>query len=151
MIIAKPVVDKQYWILRQGDHKVGNIEAVGDEFDVKINDQVQRFKTVSMIKQRAQIEFEPVGNKPKKDPATYDVHGYSAGCRVYNPIWDVMHKLPLFTKEKKSKSWYAAGWYLVKQHRTWELVQSPKLIQLQRYPYQGPFLNKEEANDKSIS
>jgi hypothetical protein len=146
MIIAKPVVDKQYWILRQDGHKVGNIEAVDDGYQVKINNEIQRFKTVSMIKQRVKIEFESVGNKPNRDPATFHVHGFPAGCRVYNPIWDVKHKLPLYNKEKKSKSWYAAGWYQVKQHKQWELVQSPKLISLERYSYQGPFYSKEQAN-----
>jgi hypothetical protein len=146
MITAKPVVDKQYWILRQDGHKVGNIEAVDDGYQVKINNEIQRFKTVSMIKQRVKIEFESVGNKPNRDPATFHVHGYPAGCRVYNPIWDVKHKLPLYTKDRKSKSWYAAGWYQVKQHKQWELVQSPKLISLERYSYQGPFYSKEQAN-----
>jgi hypothetical protein len=146
MIIAKPVVDKQYWILRQDGHKVGNIEAVDDGYQVKINNEIQRFKTVSMIKQRVKIEFESVGNKPNRDPATFHVHGFPAGCRVYNPIWDVKHKLPLYNKEKKSKSWYAAGWYQIKQHKQWELVQSPKLISLERYSYQGPFYSKEQAN-----
>jgi hypothetical protein len=125
---------------------VGNIEAVDDGYQVKINNEIQRFKTVSMIKQRVKIEFESVGNKPNRDPATFHVHGYPAGCRVYNPIWDVKHKLPLYTKDRKSKSWYAAGWYQVKQHKQWELVQSPKLISLERYSYQGPFYSKEQAN-----
>jgi hypothetical protein len=69
---------------------------------------------------------------------------------VYNPIWDVQHKLPLYTKNKKSRSWYAAGWYQVKQRRTWTIEQSPKLITLQRYQYQGPFYTKEEANVKPL-
>ena len=146
MITAKPVVDKQYWILQQDGHKVGNIEAVDDGYQVKINNEIQRFKTVSMIKQRVKIEFESVGNKPNRDPATFHVHGFPAGCRVYNPIWNVKYRLPLYNKEKKSKSWYAAGWYQVKQHKQWELVQSPKLISLERYSYQGPFYSKEQAN-----
>jgi len=69
---------------------------------------------------------------------------------VFNVLWEVKHKLPLFTKEDNSKSWFAAGWYLVKQHRSWKTIQNPKLITLQRYAYQGPFHSKEEANDKSV-
>jgi hypothetical protein len=60
-------------------------------------------------------------------------------------MWDVKHRLPLFTKENKSKSWYAAGWYAVKQHRSWKLIRNPKLIVLERYQYQGPFHTQEEA------
>lgn len=148
-LIAKPVIDKQYWILKQDDKKVGVVEAVADGFAVRIQDRVSRYKTIKMAGRDANIEFEPA-QKPKKQP-TNQVHGYDVSGKIYNALWDVKHRLPLFTKEEKSKSWYAAGWYMVKQHRNWKLVQNPKLIALQRYKYQGPFHSKEEANDKSVS
>lgn len=147
-IIAKPVIDKQYWILKQDDKKVGVIEAVADGFAVKIRDNVSRYKTIKMAGRDANIEFEPA-IKTKKS-ATNQVHGFDVSGKIFNALWDVKHKLPLFTREEKSKSWYAAGWYMVKQHRSWKLVQNPKLIALQRYKYQGPFHSKEEANAKSI-
>jgi hypothetical protein len=105
---------------------------------------------MAMIRKQGDIEFAAVGNRPSKEPASYQVQGYPSGSRVYNPIWDVQHKLPLYTKNKKSRSWYAAGWYQVKQRRTWTIEQSPKLITLQRYQYQGPFYTKEEANVKPL-
>ena len=148
-IIAKPVIDKQYWILKQDNQKVGIVEAVEDGFTVKIRDSVSRYKTIKMAGRAANIEFEPA-LKIKKQPTT-QVHGFDVSGKIYNALWDVKHKLPLFTRSDKSKSWFAAGWYMVKQHRTWKLVQHPKLITLQRYKYQGPFHTKEEANDKSVS
>ena len=149
-IIAKPIVKDQFYILTQDDKKVGNIEATGDGFAVRINNQVMPFKTIAMIRKQVDIEFPAVGNKPNRESASYQVQGYPSGSRVYNPIWDVQHRLPLFTKNNKSRSWYAAGWYQVKQRRTWAIVQSPKLITLERYPYQGPFYTREEANVKSL-
>jgi hypothetical protein len=149
-IIAKPIVKDQFYILTQDDKKVGNIEATGDGFAVRINNKVMPFKTMAMIRKQVDIEFPAVGNKPNKEPASYQVQGYPSGSKVYNPIWNVQHKLPLFTKNNKSRSWYAAGWYQVKQRRTWAIVQSPKLITLERYPYQGPFYTKEEANVKPL-
>ena len=151
MIVAKPVVDNQFWILQENDRKIGNIEATNEGFAVKIDNTITSFKTLNMIKQRVNIAFEPVGNKPTKTTAAYNVHGYPSGSKAHNPIWDVKHRLPLFTKDNKSKSWFAAGWYKVKQRKTWDVVQSPKLITLQRYPYHGPFHTREEANDKSVS
>ena len=149
-IIAKPVIKDQFWILKQNDRKVGNIEATGDGYSVKIDNRVTSFKTINMIQQRANIEFESVGNIPSREPTSFQVQGYPSNSRVYNPIWDVKHKLPLFTKTAKSRSWFAAGWYQIKQRRTWSVVQSPKLITLERYTYQGPFYTNEEANAKSI-
>ena len=149
-IIAKPIVKDRFYILTQDNKKVGNIEATGDGFAVRINNKVMPFKTMAMIRKQVDIEFPAVGNKPNREPASYQVQGYPSGSRVYNPIWNVQHKLPLFTKNNKSRSWYAAGWYQVKQRRTWSIVQSPKLITLERYPYQGPFYTREEANDKPL-
>lgn len=148
-IIAKPVIDKQYWILKQDNKKVGIIEAVDDGFAVKIKDNVSRYKTIKMAGRAADIEFEPAQKSYKQ--SANRVHGFEVSGKIYNALWDVKHKLPLFTRTDKSKSWFAAGWYMVKQHRTWKLTQHPKLITLQRYKYQGPFHTKEEANDKSVS
>jgi hypothetical protein len=149
MILAKPVVDKQYWILKQDDQKVGNIQAVDDGYQITIRNKTVSYKTIPMLRTRENVEFEPAVKSAKESNSS--VHGYDAGCRVYNPIWNVKHRLPLFTKDTKSKSWFAAGWYMIKQHRTWRAVQNPKLIVLERYKYQGPFHSKEEANDQSIS
>ena len=95
MIIAKPVIDKQFWILQQNNEKIGNIEATGTGFQVTINNQVQQFKTIRMAAQRANIHFE-TGIKLSK-PDIHSVHGYSAASRVYNPVWDVQQQLPLYT------------------------------------------------------
>lgn len=149
MITAKPVIDKQFWILKEDDRKVGNIQAVDSGYQLTINNKIVNYKTIPMLVRREQIEFEKP-TKPAKVPTNL-VHGYSVAGKIFNPLWDVKHKLPLYTKEEKSKSWFAAGWYRVKQHRNWKVVQNPKLITLQRYAYQGPFHSKEEANGQSVS
>lgn len=143
-IVAKPVIDKQFWILQEGDRKVGNVEACAGGYQVKIRNQVSQFKTIKMVEQRAQVTFEKTAKK-KTVSDTHAVYGYPTAGRVYNGIWNVPKKLPMYTKTAKSKSWYAAGWYQVKTGRSWTVCQDPKLILLQRYDYQGPFYSKEEA------
>jgi hypothetical protein len=145
MIVAKPIIKDQYWILKEDNQKVGEIEKANGELVVKFKDPA-RFKTVKMNgRAMPGIEFElPV---ERSDSEKNFVHGYEVKGAVYNPVWDVKQRLPLFTREDKSKSWFAAGWYLVRQHRNWKAVQHPKLITLQRYPYQGPFYTKDEANE----
>jgi hypothetical protein len=100
-----------------------------------------------MAAQRVNIEFEISPKVEKRTEPCYLVHGYPSQGRAYNPVWDVIQKLPIYTKTKKSKSWFSAGWYRVKKGRNWATVQDPKLIVLQRYPYQGPFYTKESADD----
>lgn len=148
MIVAKPVVDKQFWILQQDDKKVGNVEACqGGGFQLRLNDTVQQYKSIKMVTQLHNIVFEPPIKIKKKLVGT-DVHGYEAQGKIYNPTWDIKHRLPLYTKTKKSKSWFAAGWYQVMRGRVWKTVQDPKLITLQRYKYHGPFHTQDEANNQ---
>ena len=149
MIVAKPEIDNQYWILKQDDEKIGNVQAVDGGFALTIRNKVAKFKTIRMLRRQANIEFaEPEHVTPiPKDR----VHGYPTGCRTHNGMWNVQLKLPLFTKTTKSKSWFAAGWYSIKQHRSWKVLQNPKLIVLERYTYQGPFYTEEQARDQSVS
>jgi hypothetical protein len=146
-LIALPVVDKQYWILKDNDRKVGNVEACAGGYQVKINNQVVQYKTIKMVEQRVNVHFESAPKVSKSKTKTNLVHGYPASGRIYNPMWDLQQKLPIYTKTTKSKSWFAAGWYRVKKGRNWATVQDPKLIVVQRYPYQGPFYTREEAEN----
>jgi hypothetical protein len=148
-MIAIPIVDKQFWILKRDNEKIGNVEACDGGYQVKINNQVvAQYKTIKMVERNVDIHFETGYKVEKKKSTAKEVHGFQASGRVYNPMWDVQQKLPIYTKTNKSKSWHAAGWYTVKKGRRWAAMQDPKLIVLQRYPYQGPFHTKEEAQPK---
>lgn len=144
MLVAKVVADKQFWILQEDDRKVGNIEAWNGGYQVRINNQVKQFKTIKLAARESNIVFAE--EKVVSKPDTTAVHGYPVAGRCYNPVWDVVHHLPIYTKTSKSKSWFAAGWYSIKRGRNWKVVQDPKLIALQRYPYQGPFKTKDEVS-----
>jgi hypothetical protein len=143
MLVAKVVADKQFWILQEDDRKVGNIEAWNGGYQVRINNQVKQFKTIKLAAKESNIVFAKEETPSKPDNTV--VHGYPVAGRCYNPVWDVVHHLPIYTKTSKSKSWFAAGWYSIKRGRNWKIVQDPKLIALQRYPYQGPFKTKDEV------
>jgi len=108
---------------------------------------VAQFKTIRMAARTVNIEFEPAVKKIKPANKIDHVHGYPVSGRIHNPMWDVSQRLPVYTKTKKSKSWFAAGWYNVRRGRNWRTMLAPKLIVLQRYPYQGPFYSEHEAND----
>ena len=145
MIIAKTIIPDQYWILRENDRKVGNIEQAPDGFlHVKIEDRVEKFKTIHTIQKQKSIDFEPP-KQPTPQYVSNQVHGYPTTARPFNGVYDVKHQIPLWTREERSKSWLAAGWYAVRQGRTWKIEQCPKLIMLERYEFQGPYHTAEEA------
>lgn len=145
MLQAKPVIPNQYWILRDDAGKVGNIEATADGVQVKINNQVQVFKNIGILKQKVKIAFEPAPRVKTAPKISHEVSGYHTTGRPHNAIFDVKHQVPLWTKEPRSKSWYAAGWYAVRHGRRWQTVECPKLITLERYEYRGPFHTEQEA------
>jgi len=151
MIIAKTVIPNQYWILQQDNQKIGNIEAAPDGYAVKIMQQTQKFKTINMVKNRIGVEFQSTPARQTKSHTKHQVHGFPTTSKPHNAIYDVKHRVPLWTKDANSKSWYAAGWYKIKQGRSWSVIQCPKLITLNRYRYQGPFLTETQANDHEPS
>jgi len=147
MLVAKPVIDKKFWILQKDNEKIGNVEACAGGYQVRINNQISQYKTIKMVEQRTGVRFDPPMIRTRsRSVSVHSVHGYPTVGRVHNPVWDVPHALPLYTKTVKSRSWFAAGWYSVKKGRKWRTVQDPKLIVLQRYPYHGPFFSSQEVS-----
>jgi hypothetical protein len=149
MIIAKPIIPNQFWILKENDRKVGNIEAGPEGYSVKINNHTSTFQTLNKIKRQVDIAFEPTYKKLKSESKN-QAYGFETMSRPYNAMYDVKHQVPLWTRDARSKSWYAAGWYRIKQGRGWSAVFCPKLITLQRYSYQGPFHSEEQANGQPV-
>jgi hypothetical protein len=146
MLKAKTIVPNQYWILRDSDRKIGNIEANSSGYAINyVDGKTMQFEDLKILQQRLDVDFESVPRVATKT-TTNQVHGYPTNRRPYNPMFDVKHQLPLWTSEPRSRSWLAAGWYRVSRNgRDWKIVQCPKLIMLERYPYQGPFHTADAA------
>lgn len=149
MIIAKPVLKNEFWILQRDQEKIGNIESLGDGYAVRIDNQVVKVKSITALKKTTDLVFEKI--PVSKSRAHRSVYGYDTDCAVYNPLWDLKRKLPLFTKQRKSKSWFAAGWYAIQQKNVWQVVQNPKLITVKRYQYHGPYQTAVAAEEKKAT
>jgi hypothetical protein len=147
MIIAKPVIDNKFWILQQNEKKVGNVEATDSGYEVTLNNTVTEYKTIKMLEKNSSIHFVSFHSSKNKNQPDHSVYGYPTKEKVFNPIWNVKHKLPLYTTDEASKCWVAAGWYQIKKGKHWAVAQDPKLILLERYPYRGPYYTKEEASN----
>lgn len=145
MIEAKPVIPHQYWILREHDRKVGNIEVTDQGYQVNLNGRQVQVKNLESLTATVPIEFKDIPKSQPTPEVVHEVHGYATSAPAYNAIFDVQHQLPLWTREPRSRSWLAAGWYRVRQNRTWRVVHCPKLILLERYSYQGPYHSADAA------
>jgi hypothetical protein len=141
-LIAKTVIKNQYWVVTDGEKKVGNVTAEESGYNLKLNGSNHFFKTTNDIKKYTLIEFESLKTKIKSDLPFYN---FPTPTKFYNSILDIKRKLHLFTKTRKSKCYYAAGWFVINQTQENEVVFCPKYIFVQRYKYIGPFLTKTEA------
>ena len=145
-LIAKPVVKNQFWIVTDGEEKVGNVLADGSGFELKLNGNKTHYKNTKAIERITNIRFENIA-KLKTSNKDLPFSEYPTTAKVYNSILDVKRKLHLFTKTPKSKCYYAAGWYTVNQGQETKVVFCPKYIFIQRYGYNGPYKSKEEAEN----
>lgn len=137
MILAKPVVANKYWILQENNRKIGTVESSDSGFRVTIKNDSAEFKTIKTLKNKTNILFEEPPAK-KKPTVEHMVNGFATNSVPYNAVYDVQRRLPMFTKKRKSKSWYAAGYYQICLDGQWVTMFCPKLILLQRYEYRGP-------------
>jgi hypothetical protein len=143
-LIAKPVVQNQFWIVTDGKEKVGNVIADGSGFEVKLNGNKTHYKNTTSIKKKTNIEFESI-QKIDKSAHNLPFKVYPTTSRVYNSILDIKRKIHLFTTSTNSKCYHAAGWYVINQGSEPKVTFCPKYIFIQRYPYQGPFKSEEDA------
>lgn len=142
-LVAKPIVNGQLWVITDGQKKIGNIEANGQQYTVKIGGTVDIYANTKNIERAASITFEKPSRTHLDTPPF--AHWPTPKKRTYNNYWDVRRKIHVFTKTADSKCYYGAGYYNLKIGDRWQTMFCPKYIFIQRYPYNGPHLNLDQA------
>lgn len=142
MLVAKPI-DKEFWILQENNIKIGNVLVTNGRYQVKINNQITEYQNQDSVESAIGVKLTTT--TPTSTVTT--IRGYHTGSEAFNQTWDVSRGLPLFTKVPSGQCWHAAGWYRMNREGRWVTQECPKLIYLQRYPYEGPFLTKREAEN----
>ena len=138
MIKAKPVSDK-FWILKDDSGKVGEVNISNNKYTVTVNGRTASFRSRDALTSDTGIEFLPNSTCNSNEPQT-TVYDYPIlEDDSFNAVWNLKLNLPLYTSSEDSKSWLAAGHYLVKIKDKWKNILSPKLIILQRNDYRGPY------------
>lgn len=146
-LLAKSIVKNKCWIVEKDGLKVGMIMINPDGVVYQHNQTREHFASLKLLSDRYNILVEK--HPPKKPIAQpYEVYGFPCEYRPHNVLWDVRHRLPIFTKTSKSKSFFCAGYYIVKFNNGWVKSYCPKLITLNRYPYAGPYDTQEEMQER---
>lgn len=143
---AKEIVDGKFWIVESGGVRVGTLSLNEDQYMLS-DASGTHFFTERQLKKKLgkEVAWEKLNIT---ETHTLDVHGYSSSVQPQNTMYDVKRKLPLFTKSEKSKSLYAAGYYVIRFNKGWVKSFCPKLITLERYEYRGPFKTELEMRQE---
>ena len=148
---AKVLIPNKEWLVTDHNKKIGAISKNKNGYKFYKNGESMGFKNLNEAKaQLGIVLFEDSIKKIKQElpNKNHVIYEYPCDVEPHNPIYNVRKKLPLYTKEANSKSQFCAGHYIIQLRK--ELIKSfcPKLITLQRNPYQGPFKTDAEAEER---
>jgi len=146
-LIAKPIIKNQFWVVTDGERKVGNVESQGNGFEVKIGTNIEHYDNTKQIEKVKNIEFERVVKSNQTTTIPPFAVFPTGNNRIFNSVLDVKRKLHLFTKTNKSKCYHVAGWFAVKQTHEFTPIFCPKYIFIQRYDYHGPYKTEDEVKN----
>lgn len=139
-IIAKPVVKNKFWIVEEDGEQIATIQAIEDGGYAYVhNERREVFPTIKLLAEKYRIHLAKSASAAKTAKGNWEVHGFPVNGRPHNVLYNVPRRLPVYTKTNKSRSYYCAGYYLIKLKDEWESHFCPKLITVNRYPTQGPF------------
>lgn len=149
---AIPIVDGKFWIVEQDGDKVATLHKQdNNKFILSNIDGELRFdEKEEIIDTFGSKFFLPENTLPINLSEDTECHGYPTKTKPYNSMYDVRRKLPMFTKQPKSKCFHCAGWYAIK-FKTWVVAFCPKLITVDRYETLGPFKTKAKASEVKCS
>lgn len=150
--ITKALIPNKEWIVQFGNQKLGSIRRFRKEYKFVKNgnyvtvgsfeDVIQKFGISNLDNGLKKIK------KEKVEATSFVIYGFLCSSKPYKSIYNIQKKLPLFAKSNKSKSWYCAGYYVIKFNKGWVKSFCPKLITLERYPYFGPYKTDQEMKEK---
>lgn len=143
-LIAKPVVENSYWVVTDGQNKVGNVIASNNGFNVILGNNIQYCANTADIMRNYSIEFERSKKKSLQSSVPWKISATSKS-KTYNNMFDVRRKLHLYTKSAISKCYYVSGYFAIDVYGEWNVFECPKYIFVQRYNYSGPYDTKEQA------
>jgi hypothetical protein len=145
-LIAKPIIKDQYWVVTDGEKKVGNVQANSAGYEVILNGSTLQFNNTGDIRKQTKISFQPMKSNNTRIKMPYPE--YPSPNKTYNDMFDIKRKLHIFTKSTKSKCYHVAGWFNIDQNGQKQTIFCPKYIFIQRYPYDGPYKSEDEANSR---
>lgn len=149
-IQAKPLLKNKLWILEANGEKFGALQKSEDGYTIIRETKKEKFMTPEELAQHYAITYEKtIGDK--KTSKKRMIYNMPCSDDPHNEMYNVQNNFPVYTKDKFSKSYYCAGYYLINiNDNGWEKYYCPKLIMVERYPYYGPFKTIKEMEEEYL-
>jgi hypothetical protein len=143
-MIAKQIVKNKFWIVENEGKKIATIQQHNDGIAWVNSSQREQFANIDLLKNYYNLHFDRQTNKTIKTTKN-ELYEYPCDQTPFNQVWDIKHRVPLYTKTKKSKCYHVAGYFVVDVNNKKEVIFCPKYIYIQRYEYLGPYKTEKEA------
>jgi hypothetical protein len=150
---TKVLVPNKSWIVENNGSRLGTLNkekkgysffCKGNKIEIRDLGEVKNYFGIDQLEERSK-QTSKLQSKSSTDNAIYE---YPCSSKPHNPVYNIIKRLPIYAKSSKSKSLYCAGYYVIQFRKGWVKSFCPKLITLERYPYQGPF--KTEAEMRAV-
>jgi hypothetical protein len=144
---AKEILKNKFWIVENNGLKFGTISLNDEQYILSTPSGTQMYHTEKELTKALDKKLSWT-DLDITETVAKEIHGFPTNSTPFNPMFDVKRKLPLFTKSDKSKSLYAAGYYIIKFDKGWVKSFCPKLITVERYTTKGPFKTEIEMRQE---
>jgi hypothetical protein len=104
--IAKVLIPNKSWILEKNGRKVATLNKENRGYCILQNGNRQNFHNLSELKERFGITIEEkiIDIESSTSNDLNEVYNYPVKGKIFNPLWHVHKKLPIYTKSRSSKS-----------------------------------------------
>ena len=143
---AKVLIPNKSWILEEEGKKLGTLNKERKGYTFFKKGTKLTLEDMSSVKEKFGTEIFKDTPKQSTQPiiSNKSIYDYPCGSKPYNPVFNIKKRFAIYSKSSKSKSLYCAGYYIIKFRKGWVKSFCPKLITLERYPYQGPYKTEDE-------
>ena len=144
---ANEILKNKYWIIEDADSKtkVGTLSKDNDNRYMYSCDTGSYFyDNKNQVEKTLGEILWTKGSISNKPDVSKEIYKLPTSTTPYNAMFDLKRKFALFTKSKKSKSLYCAGYFCIHFEKGWVKSFCPKLVTLEKYEHKGPFKTELE-------
>lgn len=147
-MLAKTIVANRFWILEDPNQgRVGTMQSTDIGVQVNVQGRVTHYENFQQAAADLQL-YQAAASTVEKETIEWNSNGYPTAVQPYNEMYNAQLGLPMYTKTERSKSFHAAGYYIIRFDFAWAQAFCPKVVTLKNNPYAGPYHTRLEMQEQ---